>query len=183
MDDRQIEEQGLATLVQRQKVKLLELLTEEEARCPRGVKGQMGPQPTFEDSAIAIAESQDDERAPKVRSALFAFQQAVNGLWLFMINSGVTKRIVSFWRKSRKSKAKKVPSEDLYAEADFTMRRLIIAYDPEKTRKRIDRYAQPAIFRALDDLVTRSSSPVELPRDVRRANGNAERRAPLATEE
>lgn len=145
-DDR---EQGLATVVKERRDSLLALLKARGLEC--SLSG-------FEDAALRLAE--DDQ---EVDRAVSAFQAAVNALWLHAENTGVTSRVLSRWRSSRRQRIRAAGAEaaELDAEATFTMRKLVVKFEPGRAPLLV--FAQRELFAALDAYLGRSLSPVHLP--------------------
>lgn len=122
---------------------------------------QSGRRELIEDEAKAVMERNPAERKAVAR-LLSEYTTAVNRLWLYAENTGITGRLTSAWMKANRKNLAGVAKADYSAEATFTMRAVVCNYLPGKTPLAF--FAFQRIAGALTDMRNKAGEFESLPR-------------------
>lgn len=159
-------ERELSSAVYRAKLELLELLTPEERRSRHAThlanpKRDEGVAWTFEDSAQLLAEQGRQD----VKTALRAYQNAINAMWIYLHSCEVSEKLYGLWRRKNRHLATLIAREDVEAEILFRIRDCIRRYNPTLGYPFLG-YVPSVLFGDLTEWARNQVSVVSRPRDA-----------------
>lgn len=133
---------------------------------------------TFEDAAARHATAAPaTEASTQVAETLRGFQEAVNHMWLLVIEAGLPEILTQRWRRQHRKTAGHLDYNELVAEAMFHMRGAIVRFNPDKAA--FATFARAPIDAALNEYLQQTLTPTQVPRDEGRALRGSDMHASL----
>lgn len=161
-----------ATLIAERKAAVLVLLKPEQRETVRGQGSEYAK--TWEDFAREKGTDGVGPENYQIRRLLASYHEALNALYLWAYEQGKHVRAVRTWASKQKPRIGDPEKlEEAEAEAAFALRRVCATWKGELgaaygaqnavLERMFEQYLHRCLFRALDEWLVRSSSPVEVP--------------------